>query len=446
MTRWTRYTSRSVKLALGFVALAGVAPAAAHAGGVRQGTSPVSSVWSEPQDGYGFLDSAIEKARSSIDVSIYELSDPTLERALLASAGAGVDVEVLLNAAYSGTTVNGPAAALLAKGGVHVRFAASTQIFHAKYVLIDDRTAYIGTGNLVATDYPTTRDFWVADVSPADIAAIRTTFAADFAGRVSLGVPADGLVWSPGSTSKLVSLIASARSTLDVENEEMDSTPIEAALTSAALRGVNVEVAMSADSSWNSALEKLASDGVHVRELGASQLYIHAKVICVDCTGSSGTVFIGSENFSTSSLSYNRELGIITTAASTVGAVKRAVIADFASGTALHRSATAPVNSGTPTTPANGKGISITAFVTSIAPGAEDDLSAHSSKPGDSCSLSVRLPSGYMSESKGLGAASADGAGNVTWRWEIGPSTRAGTATASVSCQAGSNKRDFTIT
>jgi hypothetical protein len=436
---------RGATLTLAFAMVAGIVSASARAGELRQSTSPVSGMWSEPQDGYGFLDSAIGKARSSIDMSMYELADPTLEQALLARAAAGVDVEVLLNAAYSGTKMNSPAAALLAKGGVHVHFAPSTQIFHAKYVLIDDRTAYIGTGNLVAADYPTTRDFWVADVSPADISAIRDTFAADFAGHVSIGAPAGGLVWSPGSTARLVELIASARSTLDVENEEMDSTTIEAALTSAAHRGVNVEVAMTADPSWMSALETLARAGVHVRLLGSSQLYIHAKVICVDCTNVSGTVFIGSENFSTSSLSYNRELGLVTSASSAVGAVRRAVSADFASGVALQASGAAPASTD-PSTPSHREGVSIMTFVTSISPGTEDDLSAHSSKPGDTCSLSVRLPSGYMSESNGLGSETADAAGDVTWRWEIGPSTRGGTATASVSCQTGSSERDFTIT
>lgn len=38
------------------------------------------------------------------------------------------------------------------------------------------------------------------------------------------------------------------------------------------------------------------------------ELYIHAKLICVD----GRTVFIGSQNLSRQRLTYNRELGIIT--------------------------------------------------------------------------------------------------------------------------------------
>jgi phosphatidylserine/phosphatidylglycerophosphate/cardiolipin synthase-like enzyme len=41
-------------------------------------------------------------------------------------------------------------------------------------------------------------------------------------------------------------------------------------------------------------------------------LYIHAKVIVVDAGTASEKAFVGSENFSTASMGYNRELGITT--------------------------------------------------------------------------------------------------------------------------------------
>jgi phosphatidylserine/phosphatidylglycerophosphate/cardiolipin synthase-like enzyme len=140
------------------------------------------------------------------------------------------------------------------------------------------------------------------------------------------------LVWSPGSTNALVSLIGSAKHSLLVENEEMDSYSIESALEAAASRGVDVDVVMTYDSEWHSALSQLARAGVHVRVHSSSQVYIHAKVICADCTSGGGTVFVGSENFSTSSLDYNRELGLITSVASVVAPVRSTVLSDFAEG------------------------------------------------------------------------------------------------------------------
>ena len=113
-------------------------------------------------------------------------------------------------------------------------------------------------------------------------------FDGDFAGNGAAPRQAAGLVWSPGSTATLASLIGSARHSLLVENEEMDSPAIESALEGAARRGVSVDVVMTEDPSWTSALERLASSGVHVRLLNDSQIYIHAKVICADCTASAG--------------------------------------------------------------------------------------------------------------------------------------------------------------
>ncbi len=425
---------RPVRVFLGAVLVMGLTLAPLVASEASEAAVPVVKVWTEPASGYGFLDAAIVSARHSIDLSMYELSDPTIEHDLVARAAAGVDVRVILDADYSGMSENASAYAVLHASKVHVEWAPSNQIFHAKYVVIDGHFAYVGTGNLQSYYYASTRDFWVEVVRASDVRAIANTFNADFARSYATSA-APGLVWSPGSTSALVGLIDAARHSLLVENEEMDSPSIESALEGAARRGVAVKVVMTASSSWTAALDDLARDGVRVRVLTSSQVYIHAKVICADCAGNVGTVFIGSENFSTSSLSYNRELGVITTTPVAIRAVEAAVNSDYAQGSPV----AAPVTS------TNTGSLTVTSFESSISPGDEDSLSIHSPKPNDSCDLVVTLPSGYTSESHGLGPARANANGNVTWTWEIGPSTDPGTARASVTCGAGSLIRSFQI-
>jgi cardiolipin synthase A/B len=404
--------------------------------------SSVSQVWTEPASGYGFIGAAIAGARTSIDLSMYELSDPVIEQDLVTRAREGVDVRVILNAEYDGRAENATAAAVLRAGSVHVAWAPSNQIFHAKYLVVDHKKAYIGTGNFVPSDYATTRDFWISDTQPADVSAIVATFNGDFAGGGTTSHQSGGLVWSPGSTATLIGLIASAHRTLLVENEEMDSASIEDSLISAARRGVNVEVVMTEDPEWTVALERLAAAGVHVHVLNESQIYIHAKVICADCTAAAGTVFIGSENFSTSSLSYNRELGVITSSPAAVRAVRTAVNSDYAIGYSIRTTTSTPT---TAPVAASGHGVTITSVVATVRPGDYESLSAHSTKPDDSCSLSVMLPSGYASESSGLGHAAANADGNATWSWKIGTSTDSGTATATVTCTTGRASRSFAI-
>lgn len=401
-------------------------------------TSAVSGVWTEPTAGYGFLDAAISNARTSIDLSMYELSDSTIEQDLVNRAEAGTDVRVILNSAYEGSSENAAAASTLTAGSVHVVWAPSSQIFHAKYLVVDGTAAYIGTGNFVTSDYSSTRDFWVKDTNTGDVRAIESTFDADFAHDGTAPRHSGGLVWSPGSTGALVNLIASASHSLLVENEEMDSATIESALESAARRGVSVDVVMTQDSSWTSALDRLAAAGVHVRLLSESQIYIHAKIICVDCTQSSGTVFVGSENFSTASLSYNRELGVVTKTLAAVRAVRSAVTADYAIGSTLQAPSSSPPNS-------SSSGVAITSIIATISRGSRESLSVHA-KPDESCTLTVVLPSGYTSEASGLGSETTNASGNATWTWNVSSETDPGTAHATVSCAGASAARTFTIT
>ncbi|MEO9180426.1 MAG: phospholipase D-like domain-containing protein, partial [Acidimicrobiales bacterium] len=379
-------------------------PSAAGAAGTAR-VSVVSAVWTEPQSGYGFLDDAIEHARTTIDLSMYALEDTTTEKDLIARTQAKVNVRVILNADYEGKHDNQATFNYLRAHGVQVVWAPAGQTFHAKYLIVG-HSAYVGTGNLQSKYYSSTRDFWMKDANASDVGAMAQTFNNDFIRNGAAPMHSHGLVWSPGSTSALLRLIGSAKHTLLVENEEMDSPSIESALSQAAQRGVAVNVVMTESSDWTAALGVLARNGVHVHVLNSSQVYIHAKVICADCTTSEGTAFVGSENFSTSSLSYNRELGLVTSSLVVVRAVATALNADYASGAPVGASAPAPVAT-LPPAPSSGGPVAITSFRESVSPGAEDSLSAHSSRPRDVCSLRVTLPSGYVSQSRGLGPAKA---------------------------------------
>jgi phosphatidylserine/phosphatidylglycerophosphate/cardiolipin synthase-like enzyme len=167
--------------------------------------------------------------------------------------------------------------------------------------------------NLVIVDYASTRDVAVEDSDPADVSAIETTFAADFGGGTAPATSdGDHLLWSPGSENAILGVINGARATLAVENEEMDSAAVTDALSAAARRGVDVEVCMTADSEYTAALDQIAAAGGHVHLYPDDDgiLYIHEKLVLADAGTASTTAVVGSINFSTSSMQYNRELDI----------------------------------------------------------------------------------------------------------------------------------------
>ena len=111
----------------------------------------------------------------------------------------------------------------------------------------------------------------------------------------------------------------------------MASSVIISALAKAARRGVDVKVVMTAESEWDSAFRVLVRSGVHVRVFADSDnvLYIHAKAVVADAGRKDQQVFVGSENFSTASLDYNRELGIRTTNAAVISVISATLAGDY---------------------------------------------------------------------------------------------------------------------
>jgi len=305
------------------------------------------SLMVEPQAGFTPLYDFMSAARQSLDMTMYELSDPTVEQILISDHRRGVRVRVLLDRDDSGGSVNQAASATLSAGGVAVSWANDSEIFHQKTITVDGTTSAVMTGNLTPQYYATTRDFVVIDSQAADVAAIESVFATDWSGAApSPGAPGADLVWSPGSEPELAALVGSAARSVVVENEEMDSASIEQVLESDARRGVDVTVVMTADSEWNGAFAQLESAGVHVVLYPAttSSLYIHAKVIDVD----SAKAFIGSENFSTASLDDNRELGLITSSAAVLGPLNSTLSSDIAGGQAQESTSTSPPSTAVP--------------------------------------------------------------------------------------------------
>jgi phosphatidylserine/phosphatidylglycerophosphate/cardiolipin synthase-like enzyme len=267
----------------------------------------------EPDDGVAPIYALLRSARTSIDVTIYELADDALVKILDDAAARGVDVRVVLDANREQSR-NRSAFEQLAGHGVHVVWAdRGYPATHQKTIVVDDALAAVMTLNLTSRYYPDTRDFAVLSRQPADVAAISAVFDADFAHQRVRPAAGTDLLWSPGARPALLDLIGAATSTLLVEAEEMALPAATAALAAAARRGVEVTVVMTSRTDWTGAFDELGSAGVHVRTIAdGSGLYIHAKAVIADAGTSRAAAFVGSQNLSATSLDHNRELGLVT--------------------------------------------------------------------------------------------------------------------------------------
>jgi phosphatidylserine/phosphatidylglycerophosphate/cardiolipin synthase-like enzyme len=291
----------------------------------------------EPDDGMARIDTLLASPRRSLDLVMYELSDPTAETILADDAARGVRVRVLLDHRLEGTR-NAPAYDFLRSRGVTVVWSSSRYFAtHEKSFVVDGRTAVVMSLNLTSRYYATTRDVAVVDRDLPDVTAFEDVFAADLRGA-SVGTPAaDDLVWSPGqSEADLLALLRSARRSVAVESEELSSEVVVAALVDAARRGVSVRLVMTDQPKWQPAFDRLLAAGAQVAVMhGESPLYIHAKLLVVDAGTASGRVFVGSENLSPTSLQRDRELGLVLLDPASVQRLRGVIDSDYADGAAL---------------------------------------------------------------------------------------------------------------
>jgi len=134
----------------------------------------------EPDAGYSAIIGLIGGAARSVRITMYELTDPAAVAALIDAHNRGVDTKVILDAAFHGYKTNAEAFQELSDAGVGVKWAPNGVIYHQKTITVDDTTAAVGTGNLTPQYYSASRDAWVLDTNPTDVAAIAATFDTDY--------------------------------------------------------------------------------------------------------------------------------------------------------------------------------------------------------------------------------------------------------------------------
>ena len=283
-----------------------------------------------PDDGENAIYNFVNSAASSIDVTIYELNDLTLENDLVAREKAGVDVRVILDQAQK--SYNMAAYNVLTGGGVGVVWSSTAFTYtHQKTITVDNDESYISSGNFDNTYYATSRDFGVLDTDATDVAAIVAVFNADYAHKSITPSDGDDLVWSPtDSQTQLLNLINGAQHSLDIEQEEFSDTTLVNAIVADENRGVTVRVVVEDPSDYTSELNEVKNAGGKVTGYSSSTgFYIHAKTVIADYGYSTAKAFVGSENFSSNSLNDNRELGIITSNSAVVDGLESTFTADF---------------------------------------------------------------------------------------------------------------------
>jgi phosphatidylserine/phosphatidylglycerophosphate/cardiolipin synthase-like enzyme len=287
-----------------------------------------------PDDGQSVVADRVAQAKNRVMMKMYLLTDAQMFEALRQAKANGADVRVMIEQRPFGGSASARAAYdKLKAAGINIKYANPAFRFtHEKSFVIDD-FALILTANMTRSSVTRNREFGVVHTDPTDVAEIVSAFDADWS-RDTFKPNSPNLVWSPvNARERIDSLIRSAKHTLDVYAPASQDDEQIRLLTEAAKRGVHVRFltspSRSEDEEESSAnqLDELQRGGVDVRTIQSP--YIHAKVFVADASTSDARTFVGSVNISTTSLDFNRELGLIFNDPDAIQRLQRTFQADW---------------------------------------------------------------------------------------------------------------------
>lgn len=260
----------------------------------------------EPYAGTQPVLQVIRDARRSIVLNSYLVTDRTIIRALRHAEKRGVHVRVMLEKHpyhMRHYKVHREYHRIRSTGAA-VHWAPSRFRYdHAKYIC-NGFECEIGTANYSWSAFHKNREYLMLIRNPHIVRAARQVFNADWHHRHAGRFARRYLVLSPHSTRALEQVIDQP-GPVDIEQEELGHD--RAIMHTLENKGPQVRLILpSSDRRYSGhRIRKLERAGVHVRFM-PKRHYMHAKLIAGHHSG-----FIGSENFSWTSLNKNREMGML---------------------------------------------------------------------------------------------------------------------------------------
>jgi cardiolipin synthase len=277
---------------------------------------------------------ALQAARRTIDLELYEFQRVDLAALLLNAHDRGVSVTAIEDPSERSSRTTW---AQLEQGGVRVVAFPIERltIDHVKLLIVDGLEAIVGGINWGRGSLQN-HDFDVLATGPV-VDNLERVFRQDLslAGVPTVIPPASPdrhvqvLVTRPGDGIRAAALaaIAAARHSIDIEMFVLSDRLVVDALTAAARRGVELRILLDPTQSQNAdSLAVLQPAGAAVRfYLQAGDELLHAKLAVFD----GGTVLFGSCNWSRSGFTRNHELDLMVDDATLAGAFLERVDQDW---------------------------------------------------------------------------------------------------------------------
>uniref|UniRef100_E6QCP7 Phospholipase D-like domain-containing protein n=1 Tax=mine drainage metagenome TaxID=410659 RepID=E6QCP7_9ZZZZ len=269
----------------------------------------------EPHAGPAPIIQVIDSARRELDLGVYYLSDRKILRAIAAAHRRGVAARVIIEGKPYGMKpwqirkeerrIEATGAALRLAPYRFTSHGSHYAFYHAKYVC-NGHECEIGTANFDWSAFHRNREYLYETKNPTVVAAVHAVFQSDWGNREAPAFTHRVLVLSPGTSANQILEVIDQPGPIDIESEELG--PYRPILNALARKGSQVRMILpdSINDENKRDVAFLRSHGVQVRLLPVKPLYLHAKMVV-----GKALAFIGSENFTQTSLEDNREMGLL---------------------------------------------------------------------------------------------------------------------------------------
>lgn len=273
-------------------------------------------IFIEPNAGPAPVLQVIQSARHELDIGVYYLDDRKLLSAVRDAVRRGVDVRIMVEPKPYGMKpwqVQKEVRVIEATGA-HFRYVPSRFVshgdqyafYHAKYC-VNGHEAEIGTANMDWSGLGgRNREYLYDTTSPQVVRAVQAVFNADWDRQRAPSWAHRVLVLSPGTSAAQLLQVINQPGPIDVESEELG--PYRPILDVLAAKGKDLRLILPASINREDQRDVafLRQHGCQVRLMPVKPVYMHAKMIV-----GNRLAFIGSENFTQTSLEDNREMGLL---------------------------------------------------------------------------------------------------------------------------------------
>ncbi|MGH9326364.1 MAG: phospholipase D-like domain-containing protein [Terriglobia bacterium] len=280
----------------------------------------------QPADGVAPVVHGINAARQRIDVVVFRLDHPEVERALENAVAPGVAVRALIAYTNRGGEENLRKLEMrLLASGISVARTDNVLVrYHGKFLIVDDRILYLLGFNFTYQDINHSRSFGIVTRDHKLVQEAARLFEADLT-RHPFTPLVDQFVVSPiNARRRLARFIKSAKTSLLIYDLRLSDAEMLRLLQDRAKAGVRIRAI-------GSVTRRHA--GFEVRAL--ARLRLHVRVMIRDRV----SAFIGSQSLRALELDARREVGVVFRNARVISSLTRIFESDWRSGIPEHQPA-----------------------------------------------------------------------------------------------------------